>query len=176
MSNSSQLPPPSPPLQDRLLGTLIVIVLRAKNLPNRVRIGKQNPYATVTYGLHKKRTETIERGGQQPTWDAEFRFEILKDEFENQQLEAGGSAHVDKKGGVLPMSSKDLAGVNKLERPKATVTVGDGRRILKLACWADDNRDPRLIGEGELNIEETIKKGKFDGASTCTRFSLGGSS
>ncbi|GAA6016813.1 hypothetical protein JCM11491_001815 [Sporobolomyces phaffii] len=155
-------PPPSPPLQDRLLGTLVVIVLRAKNLPNRVRIGKQNPYATVTYGLHKKRTETIERGGQQPTWDAEFRFEILKEEFENEQLEAGGAAHVDRKGGVLPMSSKDAAaGVNRLEKPKPTVTVGDGR-ILKLACWADDNRDPRLIGEGELNIDDTIRKGKFD--------------
>ncbi|GAA5905954.1 uncharacterized protein JCM6883_002503 [Sporobolomyces salmoneus] len=161
--SSSQRPPPSPPLQERLLGTLIVIVLRAKNLPNRVRIGKQNPYATVTYGLHKKRTETIERGGQQPTWDAEFRFEILKEEFENEQLEAGGAAHVDRKGGVLPMSTKDGgSGVNRLEKPKPTVTVGDGRRILKLACWADDNRDPRLIGEGELNIEDTIRKGKFD--------------
>ncbi|GAA5958948.1 hypothetical protein JCM3765_000781 [Sporobolomyces pararoseus] len=159
----NQRPPPSPPLQDRLLGTLIVIVLRAKNLPNRVRIGKQNPYATVTYGLHKKRTETIERGGQQPTWDAEFRFEILKEEFENEHLEAGGAAHVDKKGGVLPMSTKDAgAGLAKLEKPRPTVTVGDGRRILKLACWADDNRDPRLIGEGELNIEDTIRKGKFD--------------
>lgn len=104
------------------------------------------------------------RGGQQPTWDAEFRFEILKEEFENEQLEAGGAAHVDRKGGVLPMSTKEGQGsTNRLEKPRATVTVGDGRRILKLACWADDNRDPRLIGEGELNIEDTIRKGKFDG-------------
>ncbi|GAA5933565.1 uncharacterized protein JCM15063_001348 [Sporobolomyces koalae] len=155
--------PTSPTVQERLLGTLIVIVLRAKNLPNRVRIGKQNPYATVTYGLHKKRTETIERGGQQPNWDAEFRFEILKEEFENEQLEVGGAAVVDRKGGVLPMSTKDsVTGINRLEKPKPTVTVGDGRRILKLACWADDNRDPKLIGEGELNIEDTIRKGKFD--------------
>lgn len=146
---------------------MIVIVLRAKNLPNRVRIGKQNPYATVTYGFHKKRTETIERGGQQPTWDAEFRFEILKEEYENEHLEAGGAAHVDKRGGVLPMSTKDATtGTNRLEKAKPTVTVGDGRRILKLACWADDNRDPRLIGEAELNIEDTIRKGNFDGKST----------
>ncbi|GAA5888100.1 hypothetical protein JCM16303_001504 [Sporobolomyces ruberrimus] len=160
---SSQHPPPAPAPQERLLGTLIVIVLRAKNLPNRVRIGKQNPYATVTYGFHKKRTETIERGGQQPTWDAEFRFEILKEEYENEHLEAGGAAHVDKRGGVLPMSTKDATtGTNRLEKAKPTVTVGDGRRILKLACWADDNRDPRLIGEAELNIEDTIRKGNFD--------------
>ncbi|GAA5889708.1 hypothetical protein JCM5296_002439 [Sporobolomyces johnsonii] len=162
--STTQGPPPSPPLNDRLLGTLVVIVLRAKNLVNRVRIGKQNPYATVTYGLHKKRTETIERGGQQPTWDAEFRFDILKDGYGDEQLGAGGAAHVDRKGGVLPMAAKDSAAGAKLEKPKpaGTVTVGDSRRVLKLACWADDNRDPKLVGEGELDIEETIRKGKFD--------------
>jgi hypothetical protein len=31
-------------------------------------------------------------------------------------------------------------------------------------CWADDARDPKLIGEGELDIEETIQKGKYDSA------------
>lgn len=45
-----------------ILGTLVVIVIRARNLPNRVRIGKQNAYALVVYGPHKKRTKTIERG------------------------------------------------------------------------------------------------------------------
>ncbi|KWU41420.1 hypothetical protein RHOSPDRAFT_12033, partial [Rhodotorula sp. JG-1b] len=109
--------------QERLLGTLIVIVLRAKNLPNRVRIGKQNPYCTITYGLHKKRTDTIERGGQQPEWDAEFRHSL-----------------------GTPVVS----------------TCAAGKRVLKVACWADDARDPKLIGEGELDIEETIQKGKYD--------------
>ncbi|KAL7343762.1 C2 domain-containing protein [Rhodotorula toruloides] len=125
-------PPPSPTSGERLLGTLVVIVLRAKNLPNRVRIGKQNPYATVTYGLHKKRTDTIERGGQQPEWDAEFRFEILKDDS------------------------------NSLVVAPLATGYPPGRRVLRIACWADDARDPKLIGEGELDIEETIKVGKFD--------------
>lgn len=172
--------PTSPTVQDRLLGTLIVIVLRAKNLPNRVRIGKQNPYCTITYGLHKKRTDTIERGGQQPEWDAEFRFEILKEGFGGEeQLTAEQAAVVTHKGGVLPAppmtpstsQGSDVSSSSKLEKraSKGTLatpvvsTVNSGRRVLRVACWADDARDPKLIGEGELDIEETIRKGKYDG-------------
>ncbi|BGP56612.1 hypothetical protein JCM8202v2_004240 [Rhodotorula sphaerocarpa] len=175
-----QVPAPtSPTVQDRLLGTLIVIVLRAKNLPNRVRIGKQNPYCTITYGLHKKRTDTIERGGQQPEWDAEFRFEILKEGFGGEeQLTAEQAAVVTHKGGVLPAppmtpstsQGSDVSSSSKLEKraSKGTLatpvvsTVNSGRRVLRVACWADDARDPKLIGEGELDIEETIRKGKYD--------------
>ncbi|KPV74215.1 uncharacterized protein RHOBADRAFT_27679, partial [Rhodotorula graminis WP1] len=119
-------PPPSASSRDRLLGTLVCIVLRAKNLPNKARIGKQNPYCTIQYGLHKKRTATIERGGQQPEWDAEFRFEARP---------------------VVP--------------PLAT-GYPPNRRVLRIACWADDARDPKLIGEGELDFEATVKSGKFD--------------
>lgn len=170
-------PPPSPTSGERLLGTLVVIVLRAKNLPNRVRIGKQNPYATVTYGLHKKRTDTIERGGQQPEWDAEFRFEILKDGLGGEeQLAAEQKAVVTQKGGVLPAKSGAGTGTEAASKHEkrdsnslvvAPLATGypPGRRVLRIACWADDARDPKLIGEGELDIEETIKVGKFDGAS-----------
>lgn len=172
-------PPPSPTSQERLLGTLIVIVLRAKNLPNRVRIGKQNPYCTITYGLHKKRTDTIERGGQQPEWDAEFRFEILKDGLGGKEQLTAESAIVTHKGGVLPApamapstsqgSDVSATGV-KLEKRLSKHSLGTpvistcaaGNRVLKVACWADDARDPKLIGEGELDIEETIQKGKYD--------------
>ncbi|GAA5904186.1 hypothetical protein JCM6882_003971 [Rhodosporidiobolus microsporus] len=165
-------PPPSPTGQDRILGTLIVIVLRAKNLPNRVRIGKQNPYATVTYGLHKKRTPTIERGGQQPEWDAEFRFEILREGLGGEeQLAPESAALVNSHGGVGPtVPSKDGGAVgSKLDKPRPSLVVAPqttghppGKRVLKIACYADDARDPKLIGEGELDIENTIKSGKHD--------------
>ncbi|BGP41546.1 hypothetical protein JCM10450v2_005594 [Rhodotorula kratochvilovae] len=167
-------PPPSPPARDRLLGTLVVIVLRAKNLPNKARIGKQNPYCTVQYGLHKKRTATIERGGQQPEWDAEFRFEILKAGLGGEEQLAGEGALVTHKGGVLPAppSGADAAaGGSKLEKrpPGGSLVVAPlatgyppGKRVLRIACWADDARDPKLIGEGELDFDGTIKTGKFD--------------
>lgn len=163
-------PPPESPGKDaaatnRVLGTLVVVVLRAKNLTNRVRIGKQNPYTTVTYGLNKKRTETIERGGQQPTWDTEFRFEILKDSAE--QLAAEGKALVNKHGGVMPVAAAGEAAARLQQQHAAGATAASGahagKKVLRLACYADDPKDPKLVGEGTLDLESTIKKGAFDG-------------
>ncbi|SCV70501.1 BQ2448_1895 [Microbotryum intermedium] len=151
------------------LGMMVVIVIRAKNLPNRVKIGKQDPYCTLTYGIHKKRTETIERGGQQPTWDAEFRFEILRDSTE--QMGAISGATVNKLGGVASAAGtvsddgKVLAGFTNTAPAAGTSTLNAdtrGRKMLKLACWADDPKDPKLVGEGFLELEPTIKKGAFD--------------
>lgn len=50
------------------IGTLVVIVDRAKNLPNRKTMGKQNPYCAARLGKEAKKTETDKRGGQTPRW------------------------------------------------------------------------------------------------------------
>jgi Ca2+-dependent lipid-binding protein len=50
------------------IGTLVVIVDRAKNLPNRKTIGKQDPYCAARLGKEAKKTETDRRGGQTPRW------------------------------------------------------------------------------------------------------------
>lgn len=50
------------------IGTLVVIVDRAKNLPNRKSIGKQDPYCAARLGKEAKKTETDRRGGQTPRW------------------------------------------------------------------------------------------------------------
>ncbi|GAA5947429.1 hypothetical protein JCM3775_000855, partial [Rhodotorula graminis] len=166
-------PPPSASSRDRLLGTLVCIVLRAKNLPNKARIGKQNPYCTIQYGLHKKRTATIERGGQQPEWDAEFRFEVPRDDLASLDGDDDHHppAHVTRDGGVLPSSaasttssSSTLAKLDKARPVVPPLATGypPNRRVLRIACWADDARDPKLIGEGELDFEATVKSGKFD--------------
>jgi hypothetical protein len=49
-------------------GPLVVIVDRAKNLPNRKSIGKQDPYCAARLGKEAKKTETDRRGGQTPRW------------------------------------------------------------------------------------------------------------
>ncbi|KAK4050268.1 hypothetical protein OIV83_003589 [Microbotryomycetes sp. JL201] len=155
----------STPAASRVLGTMVVLVMRAKNLQNRVKLGKQNPYATVTFGLNKKRTAAIERGGQQPTWDAEFRFEIMKDPMD--QLRDDAQAIVDKRGGVMPVSSAGTPSKVKEAASQTNVAVASGaatgKRILRIAVYADDLRDPRLVGEGTLDLEDVIKKGTFDG-------------
>jgi Ca2+-dependent lipid-binding protein len=53
-----------------LIGTLVLVVDRAKNLPNRKTIGKQDPYCAARLGKEAKKTTTDIRGGQTPRWYA----------------------------------------------------------------------------------------------------------
>ena len=50
------------------IGTLVAVVDRAKNLPNRKTMGKQDPYCAMRLGKEAKKTETDRRGGQTPRW------------------------------------------------------------------------------------------------------------
>ncbi|KAI5462483.1 hypothetical protein BGZ63DRAFT_215439 [Mariannaea sp. PMI_226] len=59
-----------------IIGTLVAIVDRAKNLPNRKTIGKQDPYCAARLGKEAKKTKTDIRGGQTPKWDQELRFPV----------------------------------------------------------------------------------------------------
>ncbi|KAE8386374.1 hypothetical protein BDV23DRAFT_163488 [Aspergillus alliaceus] len=58
------------------IGTLVLVVDRAKNLPNRKTMGKQNPYCAARLGKEAKKTDTDMRGGQTPRWDQELRFTV----------------------------------------------------------------------------------------------------
>ncbi|PVH84545.1 hypothetical protein DL98DRAFT_558346 [Cadophora sp. DSE1049] len=58
------------------IGTLVLIVDRAKNLPNRKTIGKQDPYCAARLGKEAKKTDTDRRGGQTPRWDQELRYTV----------------------------------------------------------------------------------------------------
>ncbi|KAI5297527.1 hypothetical protein KEM55_004558, partial [Ascosphaera atra] len=59
-----------------VIGTLVVVVDRAKNLPNRKTIGKQNPYCAARLGKQIHKTRTDMRGGQTPRWDQELRYTV----------------------------------------------------------------------------------------------------
>ena len=58
------------------LGTLVVVILKAKNLYDRHTLYKQDPYAKVTLNGKTFKTEVDVKGGQHPEWDAEFRFPV----------------------------------------------------------------------------------------------------
>ncbi|EHA48189.1 hypothetical protein MGG_01150 [Pyricularia oryzae 70-15] len=58
------------------IGTLVLVVDKAKNLPNRKTIGKQDPYCAARLGKEAKKTATDVRGGQTPKWDQELRFTV----------------------------------------------------------------------------------------------------
>lgn len=50
------------------IGTLVVFIDRAKNLPSRRTMGKQDPYCAVRFGKEVRKTDTDRRGGQTPRW------------------------------------------------------------------------------------------------------------
>ena len=51
-----------------IIGTLVVIVDRARNLPNKRSMGKQDPYCAARLGKEAQKTKTDKRGGQTPRW------------------------------------------------------------------------------------------------------------
>jgi hypothetical protein len=57
-------------------GTLIIVVRRAKDLPNKRKMEKQNPYCLLRISNLTDKTKACFRGGQTPNWDEELRFNM----------------------------------------------------------------------------------------------------
>jgi Ca2+-dependent lipid-binding protein len=60
------------------LGTLVVVVLKARNLPDN-HFYKQDVYTKVTLQGTTKKTKVDVKGGQHPEWDDEVRFPVSDD-------------------------------------------------------------------------------------------------
>lgn len=69
--------PYSPP--ESADGTLVVVVCRARHLPNRRKLDKQNPYVTLRIGTAARKTPSHFRAGQTPEWTHEVRFDLNRD-------------------------------------------------------------------------------------------------
>lgn len=106
-------------------------------------------------------------GGQHPNWDEELRFTIMEDADDMiAAAEAAGSLSGKKDtlpklpeepGVVTPQSMANKA------RQKAGTGKKAGGKSIKVACWADDLKEPELIGEVVVPIDECLKKGEMDG-------------
>ncbi|KAF8988151.1 hypothetical protein BGZ52_000279 [Haplosporangium bisporale] len=53
------------------IGELVIIPIQGRDLPNRERFGKQDPFILFKLGNVSKRTSTDVRGGQRPRWNDE---------------------------------------------------------------------------------------------------------
>ncbi|KAJ7179796.1 C2 domain-containing protein [Mycena crocata] len=126
----------------REIGTLIVVILKANHLPNKRHIGKQDPYCLVAVNGEKQRTKVIKRGGQHPEWDEEIRFTLYEDDAE--VLSNGPD------GNPPPLPPKD--GKKNIK----------GGKVMKLSCFADDPREPDLIGQADVDLTEVLTKGETD--------------
>ncbi|KAF9927442.1 hypothetical protein FBU30_003241 [Linnemannia zychae] len=53
------------------IGELVIVPIQGRDLPNRERFGKQDPFILFKLGNVSKRTSTDVRGGQRPRWKDE---------------------------------------------------------------------------------------------------------
>ncbi|TFK43340.1 hypothetical protein BDQ12DRAFT_731372 [Crucibulum laeve] len=130
----------------REIGTLIVVILRAAHLPNKRHIGKQDPYCLISFNGEKRRTKAIKRGGQHPEWDEELRFTLYEDVEDTLRRTANGD------GTPPPPPPKDNKAPKKIK----------GGTKMKIACYADDPREPDLVGEADVDLTEVLTKGETD--------------
>jgi hypothetical protein len=137
-------PPPHAPRPD--------IHARAqRHLPNKRHIGKQTPYCAVAFNGERRRTKAIHRGGQHPEWDEEVRFTLVEDD-------AGDIPRVEGLDNPPPPPPKKGAKRNI-----------KGGKFLNVSVYADDPREPDLIGETKIDLTEVLTKGETDGGSLCAR-------
>ncbi|KAF8520110.1 hypothetical protein JB92DRAFT_2808316 [Gautieria morchelliformis] len=136
------------------VGTLIVVILKAKNLPNKRHIGKQDPYCSVKLNSETRRTKAVKRGGQHPEWDEEVRFTILEDVEDELARTAAGDDTDDSPPPPPP--------------PKKEKKKLKGTKKMQLSCYADDPREPDLIGETMVDLTEVLTKGETDEWFTLT--------
>lgn len=100
----------------------------------------------------KRRTKAVKRGGQHPEWDEEVRFQLLEEEEDlSKQIAAG-----DAPPALPPKNGKGPRNIK-------------GGNAMKLQCFADDPRDPELIGETSVDLTEALTKGETDGAFMLDR-------
>ncbi|KAJ7454709.1 hypothetical protein FB451DRAFT_1565115 [Mycena latifolia] len=100
------------------LGTLVIVVLKAKNLNDKY-FWKQDVFAQVGLNGDTKRTKVDVKGGQHPMWDEEIRVPVMK-------------------------------------------ATGDKFRKLEVSCWAKEPKKEENIGQGFVDLTETLKTGEFD--------------
>lgn len=111
-------------------------------------------------GTEQQKTKPDKRGGQHPTWDEQLHFEIY-DDMEDQM-----KAQKEKEEGSSSSAPNSFSkAANKVPASSSSAKAGKGAKTLRVTCYADDNKEPEFIGEGFVDLAETLKTGEFDGES-----------
>ena len=95
-----------------------------------------------------RKTRIVKRGGQHPEWDEEIRFTIYED---------SDALNFSEDGTPPPLPPKASRSPKKIQ----------GGEKMALACFAAD-REPELIGETMVDLNEALTKGETDGTSSMS--------
>jgi hypothetical protein len=110
----------------------------------------------------------MHRGGQHPEWDEELRFTLYEDlddiiarSDSRPDVSLSASASVP---GVPPKDGPGIVTPAALASKSRKGPLGKkGGKSMRVACFADDAKEPELIGEVVVDVEEAVKKGEVDG-------------
>ena len=95
---------------ENILGTLVVVALKAQHLIDNHTFYRQDPYVRISLNGTVKRTKADPKGGQHPVWDAEFRFPISRDtSVKTRSLEISCWAEEKKEDELLGEGRVDIA-------------------------------------------------------------------
>ncbi|THH21267.1 hypothetical protein EW146_g236 [Bondarzewia mesenterica] len=96
--------------KENILGTLVVVVLKAQNLNDNHTFYKQDPYVRVSLSGADKKTDVDPKGGQHPVWDSEMRFPVSKDaSVKNRSLEVSCWSEEKKDDQLLGEGKVDIS-------------------------------------------------------------------
>lgn len=114
-------------------------------------------------------TAANDSGGQHPEWDEELRFPIMEDIDDILEAAAAQSSLKGKNTDLPPLptepgvvtpatlaSNARKAAANTPKKKKAS-------KSMVVSCYADDPKEPELIGEVVVVIDDVMKKGEEDG-------------
>lgn len=90
------------------LGTLVVVVLKARNLPDN-HFFKQDVYTEVTLQSTTKKTRVEVKGGQHPEWDEELRFPLFESSKKTNTLEITCWSKESRIDAVVGKGTVDIA-------------------------------------------------------------------
>jgi hypothetical protein len=101
-----------------------------------------------------------------------MRFTIMQDADDilaASAAEAAANSLRRKPDGLPPLPADEVGVVTPATMASKSRVTKSGKKVgksLKLACYADDPKEPELIGEAIVSIEDVLKLGEEDG--TCT--------
>ncbi|SMR43704.1 unnamed protein product [Zymoseptoria tritici ST99CH_1A5] len=143
------------------IGTLVLVVDRAKNLPNRKTMGKQNPYCAARLGKEARKTETDRRGGQTPKWDQELRFTVhdspdyynlkISCFSEDKRTDLIGEAWVGLNDVIVP-------GGGKADLWQSLNCKGKYAGDLRIELTYYDSREKPVKGEEIVSVADELKQ------------------
>ncbi|XP_006459223.1 hypothetical protein AGABI2DRAFT_218205 [Agaricus bisporus var. bisporus H97] len=121
------------------IGTLVVVILKARNLIDRHSFYKQDVFAQACLNGTSQKTQVDRKGGQHPLWDTELRFPIMKEvSDQTRKLEVACFAKEHR--------TDDLLG-------KGVVDITETLQTGEFDDWASLNIDG--VERGEVYLEMT---------------------